>query len=102
VGGARMKNVEETFSNRPSFRVFMRDAPPPKGWFVRYVAGMDKPEIKAGFWLTKFFIDAQGYINFNFEPVADLHWDTEERANEVSKALLESAEIETKVVKVGF
>jgi len=84
------------------FRVRMQGAPPPKGWFVRYVSGMDSPEIKTGFWLTKFFVDAQGYINFDFEPDADLHWDNEEAANNVSKALREAGEIETRVVKVGF
>ena len=62
----------------------------------------EKADIKPGFWLSKFFVDSEGYINFDFEPVADLHWETEERANEVSKALQESANIETSVIKVGF
>lgn len=61
----------------------------------------EKPVIEPGFWLAKFFIDSEGYINFDFEPVADLHWDTEAQATNVSNALRESAGIETAVIRVG-
>ena len=70
---------------------------------MKYVSGMeDKPQIKSGFWLTMFYIDSAGYINFDFAPTADLHWDTETEANERSTALLESGGVKTEVVKVGF
>jgi hypothetical protein len=73
-----MKDVEEKFSNRPVFRVPMQGAPSPRGYFIRYVSGMeDKLDIKAGHWLTQYFVDSDGYLNFNFEPRADLHWETE-------------------------
>jgi hypothetical protein len=97
-----MKNVEETFSKRPVFRVPVKGAPPPKGWFVRYVSGMEeKREIKPGFWLSQWHIDSGGYVTFNFEPVIDLHWDTKAQADAVSDALRQSAGIETEVVRVG-
>lgn len=55
-----MKNVEEVFSKRPMFRMPMQGAPPPKGWAVKYVSGMeDKPDIKPGFWLSRFYVDRQ-------------------------------------------
>ncbi len=48
-----MKNVEE-ISTLPSARVFMQGAPPQRGWFVKYLSGMEeKPEIKPGFWLSR-------------------------------------------------
>jgi hypothetical protein len=94
-----MKIVEEV-STLPSARVFMQGAPPPSGWFVKYVSGMeDRPEIESGFWLTRWHRDSKGRL-FNFEPVLDLHWDTEAAAKEVSKELRESG-IETAVVKIG-
>jgi len=97
-----MKDVEEVFSKMPMLRVFMQGAPPPRGWFVRYVSGMEeKPDIEPGFWLSKWYRDSKGYV-FNFEPAQDLRWDTEAKANEVSKALRELAGIETVVVKIGF
>jgi hypothetical protein len=97
-----MKNVEEKISNRPMFRVRMQGAPPPNGWFVRYVSGMEGKDINPGDWLTQFFVDREGYINFNFEPEMDLHWKTEAEATAVSNALRQSAEIETSVVKIGM
>jgi hypothetical protein len=98
-----MKNVDKTPSRMPTFRVPMQGAPPPKGWFVRYLSGMEEePDIRPGFWLSQWSIDSKSYIIFTFEPVMDLHWDTEAQADEVSKALRESAGIETAVVKVGF
>jgi len=96
-----MKNVEEVYGV-PSFRVFMREGPTPRGWFVKYISGMEEwPEIKPGFWLSRWHRDSKGYL-FNFEPVLDLHWDTEANAGEVSKFLREEAGIETAVVKVGL
>jgi len=41
-----------------------------------------------------------GVLTFNFEPVLDLHWNTKTEADAVSKALRESAEIETAVVNI--
>jgi hypothetical protein len=95
-----MKNVEEV-SALPSAKVFMQGAPPPRGWFVKYLSGMeDKAEIKPGFWLSNWHRDSKGYV-FNFAPELDLHWDTEYTAREVSTALRELAGIETAVVKIG-
>jgi len=68
--------------------------------FVKYVSGMeDKPDIAPGFWLTQWHRDSKGRV-FNFEPVLDMHWDTEAAANEVSKELREAG-VETAVVKIG-
>ena len=95
-----MKNVEEV-PTLPSARVFMQGAPPPRGWFVKYVSGMEgKHEIKPGFWLSRWHRDSNGYL-FDFAPDLDMHWDAEEKANEVSEALRDLAGIETAVVKVG-
>ncbi len=95
-----MKNVEEV-STVPHARVFMQGTPPPRGWFVQYLSGMEeKTEIKPGFWLSQWRHDSKGYV-FNFEPELDLHWGAEDKANEVSKALRELAGIETVVVRIG-
>ncbi len=94
-----MAKIEEV-TGLPSARVFMQGAPPPKGWFVKYVSGMqDKPEIEPGFWLTQWHRDSNGRL-FNFEPVLDLHWDTEADATAVSEELREAG-IETAVVNIG-
>jgi hypothetical protein len=95
-----MKNVEEV-STLPSARVFMQGAPPARGWFVKYLSGMEeKPEIKPGFWLSRWHHDSKGYL-FDFAPELDMHWDAEDKANEVSETLRELAGIETVVVKVS-
>ena len=45
----------------------MQGAPPPKGWLVQYVSGIeDPPEIKPGFWLTEWKKDSEGHFSFNF------------------------------------
>ncbi len=98
-----MKNVEEAPPRRPVFRVRMEGAPPPRGYFVKYVSGMeDRPDIEPGYWLTQYFVDSDGYLNFNFEPEADLHWETESGATSASDILRRTAEIQTAVVKVGI
>lgn len=58
-------------------------------------------DIKPGFWLSRWHIDSQGYLNFNFEPELDLHWGTEPEAVAFSNALRQSAGIETTVVQIG-
>jgi hypothetical protein len=96
-----MSNIEEKSSNRLMFRVRMKGAPPPNGWFVRYVSGMEDKNVKPGEWLTQYSVDREGYINFNFEPEMDLHWKSEAEATAVSNALKQSANVETAVVKIG-
>lgn len=80
----------------------MKNAPPPSGYFIRYVSGMgEKYEIKPGYWLTQWFVDSEGYANFNFEPEMDLHWNTEAEARAKADYLKKSAEVETTVVGIG-
>lgn len=97
-----MKNVEEGIRHRPVFRVRMQNAPPPSGYFIRYVSGIDENhEVQPGYWLAEWYWDSQGGVNFNFEPEKDLHWKTEDQAKEVSDFLRKNAEIETIVVAIG-
>lgn len=98
-----MKNVEQvTLSGPPMFRVRMQGVPPPRGFAVRLVSGMDGVEgIKPGYWLSRWFVDREGLHNFNFEPELFFGFDKESDASEVSKAL-RSVDVETAVVKVGF
>lgn len=80
----------------------MQNAPPPSGYFVMYVSGMgDNSGIEPGFWLSLWFVDVEGYANFNFEPAKDLHWKTESEAKAVADFLKKAADIETKVVGIG-
>jgi hypothetical protein len=95
-----MAKIVEEVSTLSSARVWMRGGPPPSGWFIKYVSGVeDKPDVEPGFWLSRWHRDPKGYL-FNFEPVLDLHWDTEEKAREVSEKLRESG-IETQVIRIG-
>jgi hypothetical protein len=94
------KEIVEEVSKLQSARVFMQGAPPPRGWFVKYVSGMeDKPDIAPRFWLTQWHRDSKGRL-FNFEPVLDLHWDTEAGASAVSTEFREAG-VETAVVRIG-
>ena len=97
-----MKNIEEVNLRRPVFRVRMKNAPPPSGYFIRYVSGMDeKYDIKPGYWLSQWFLDSEGYANFNFEPEMDLHWNTENEARAVADHLKSAGGVETSVVGIG-
>lgn len=83
------------------FRARVQGAPPPRGWFIKYVSGMEeKPDIKPGFWLSHWHVDSHGYVTFNFEHVPDLHWGTKTEADAISMALRESTEIKTAVVQL--
>ena len=96
-----MKNVEVIDSGRVAFRVRPENAPPIKGWAVRYLSGMEEAsDVKPGYWLSRWQI-SDGYFTFNFERELDLHFGPEAEATRVSKTLRESAEIETEVVRLG-
>jgi hypothetical protein len=96
-----MKDVK--LSYKPSaFRVPTQDAPPPSGWFVQYVSGMEEyTEIRPGFWLTDWIADSQGDICFSFDSGTHTPFDTRADANAVSNAIRERMGIETRVVKIG-
>jgi hypothetical protein len=96
-----MKNVEEVTSRYPGFRVHIEGAPPPHGWFVKYLSGMEEVSgVKPGYWLTQWHVSSDLDATFNFEPELVIAF-TEEKARAVSKALQESANIETEVVGIG-
>jgi hypothetical protein len=97
------KKFEEKISTRPVFRVPMKGAPPPKGFAVRYQSGMEgTTDLEPGYWLSDFYVDRDGHINFNFD--RDLHFgfDDESDAKKASEALKQGADVMTTVVKVGF
>jgi hypothetical protein len=97
-----MRNVEEVFSRVPTFRIRMQGAPPPSGWAVRYLSGMEEASgIEPGYWLSQWHVSSDHIITFNFEPELVLTFNTEIAAAWASNALRESAEIETGVLKVG-
>lgn len=98
----RMKNVEEVVSRVPTFRVRMKGAPPPSGWAVRYVSGMEEAAcIKPGDWLSQWHTSSDNVITFSFDPELVLTFATEPAAEGVQTTLSVSAEIETAVVRVG-
>lgn len=98
-----MKTVEEKISSRPMFRVRMQGAPPPRGFAVKYLSGMEgTTDLEPGYWLSHFYADRQGYINFNFERELVFGFDDESDAKKASEALKQDGDIETAVVKVGF
>lgn len=98
-----MKNVEVKISNRPMFRVRMQGAPPPKGFAVKYLSGMEgSSDLEPGYWLSQFYADREGGINFNFEQELIIGFDNESDAKNASETLKAAADIETAVVKVGL
>src|SRR5438128_960571 len=101
-----MKNnkVEEVVSTGvPVFRVRMQAAPPLKGFAVKYLSGMGgTPDLEPGYWLSRYFVDREGYINFNFEPDLFFAFEGEDGAKAASQRLKDSAAIEMQVVKIGL
>ncbi len=98
------KKVEEVISTRPPvFRVPMQGAPPPRGFAIRYVSGMEEtPDLKQGYWLSNYFVDREGYLNFHFAPELFFGFDVEDDAKAASQALKNNADIETVIVKIGL
>lgn len=99
-----MKNVEEVMlSGPPMFRVRMQGAPPPRGFAVMLVSGMEEVEdVKPGYWLSRYFADREGFLNFNFERELWFGFDKESDAERASEVLKQGADVETKIVKIGF
>jgi hypothetical protein len=76
-----MKNVE-VVSRAPSFRVRVQGAPPPRGWFVKYLSGMEEASgVKPDYWLTEWHVSSDGYAIFNFEPDPLIVFPTEAEAS---------------------
>jgi hypothetical protein len=95
-----MKNVERV-ANAPAFRVPLYGAPPLKGWAVRYVSGINDSEIKPGFWLSQWHVDAdRTSARFNFESELFMCYNDELSATKISDALRKHCEIETEVVNL--
>lgn len=94
-----MKNVEEIFT-RPAARINMHGAPPPHGWAVKYVSGMEEkaPDIKPGYWL-QWTDDAPRGPVIRFLPEIVMTFDESEAARLATN--LHELEIETVVEKVG-
>jgi hypothetical protein len=96
-----MRNVEAV-PPRLGYRIRMKGAPPPIGWFVMYVSGMEEVEdVKPSYWLTQWDPSSES-ITFRFEPERTMHFENEADATEASRILRELAAIETEVVKVGI
>jgi hypothetical protein len=97
-----MKNVEAIVSSTPYFRVRVQGAPPPTGWFVKYLSGMEAAhDIRPGYWLAQWDVSSE-FVTFRFEPELILRFEKEADALGVSNALRESADIETEVVRIGI
>jgi hypothetical protein len=94
--------VEERIATRPVFRVPMKGAPRPQGFAVRYVSGMEGTnDLEPGYWLSQFFVDRAGGINFNFDRELFFGFDLEADAKKASDVLRENADVQTAVVKIG-
>lgn len=52
-----------------AFRIRLENAPPLRGWAIRYVSGMeDDEEIRPGFYLSKWYLEPErGSVIFAFE-----------------------------------
>jgi hypothetical protein len=62
-----MKNVEKV-GRGGMYRVPLENAPPLRGWAIRYVSGMEgEEEVEPGFYLAYWYPDGK-YANFAFEP----------------------------------
>jgi hypothetical protein len=97
-----MAKLERVLRERPFFKVRMQGAPPPSGWALRYVSGIDDPEIKPGFWLSEWSVSAERQTgNFNFDRELDLHFAEESIAKDISDALRNAVGVKTAVVKIG-
>ncbi len=69
---------------------------------MRYVSGIDDPEIKPGCWLTQWNVTPdRTKAMFSFESGLVMNFTEESQAKDVSKALRDNTEIETEVVKLG-
>jgi hypothetical protein len=74
-----MKNVVKA-GRGGMYRVSLLNAPPLRGWAIKYVSGMeDEDEVKPGFYLAYWYPD-RTHADFAFEP--DLHavWKDEAEA----------------------
>src|SRR5713101_2078730 len=97
-----MKNVEEVAPKEVQiFSVRIPGVPPPSGWSVKYLSGMEEVLVKSGYWLARWHVASDGMATFSFGPELVCHFDTQAKANAVSNALRESADIETEVVRIG-
>jgi hypothetical protein len=97
-----MKNVEQVFK-RPSFSVRMQDAPPPRGWTLKYLSGAEeRGEIKPGHLLIDWYVDSRGTV-FNFGPEFDqVHvFATEMEAADVGKWIEQHTDVKSEVTKFG-
>jgi hypothetical protein len=98
-----MKNVEEVFLTRPVFKVRMQDAPPAKGWTLRYISGAEERRgIEPGNLLIQWFVDRTGTV-FNFGPELDqmVVFDTEAKATGISEWIKQNTDVKSEVIKVG-
>ena len=97
-----MKNVEFLSDTLPVFRAKLDGAPLPKGWALRYLSGIDDPEIKPGFWLSAWNLESDGKsVFFKFEPGGPYRtFNDEAVAKEVEAVFKEQLEIETEVVRL--
>ncbi len=85
------------------FRARIQGAPTGKGWRLKYLSGMEEVRgIKPGYWLTQWLVTSDDIATFNFESEPILSFETEAKAEFVSKVLRESMEIETAVVRIGI
>lgn len=94
-----MKNVDIVVPLRPSFRVPLKGVHL-SGWAVRYLSGIERPDIEPGFWLSQWFVGKDA-VDFGFEPELHMTFDEETEARKASEFLRERAEIETEVVRIG-
>ncbi len=96
-----MKNVVELVRKTPVFRVRLPGAPPPRGWAIKHISGMEPLDVKPGYWMSEWHYDG-GEATFNFEPnLTNAIVFEKAEAEAISAALHANAEIETEVVKLG-
>jgi hypothetical protein len=99
-----MKDAEEVYATRPMFKVRMQGAPPPRGWVLRYMSGAEeKDDIKPGYLLSKWWIDKEGFANFDFspEPTDMVAFQNEAYTDGVAEFLRQHVGLEIQKFKVG-
>ena len=94
-----MKNVTKA-GRGGMYRVSLDNAPPLRGWAIRYVSGMEgESEVEPGFYLAYWLPDGK-YATFAFEP--DLHtvWK-DEAETEFIREQLRFSDIITEIERMN-
>ena len=94
-----MKNIVKA-GRGGAYRIPLDNAPPLRGWAIRYISGMEgEEEVEAGFYMAYWYPDSQGAV-FAFE--RDLHSVFGDEAEAIHvRDSLKLSEIETEVERIN-